>query len=123
MEKGQSLQEEMLRRLDNYILNNENGRKILANSEFAAIFRQSSLDIEAICSIFDISPKQREYIEDSPAGQGVLVFGDDKAIIENKAYNLPSGVKVMTPKAYSVHTKNQSFMQRLTFQNERPSLY
>ena len=25
MEKGQSLQEEMLRRLDNYILNNENG--------------------------------------------------------------------------------------------------
>ena len=48
---------------------------------------------------------------------------NDKAIIENKAYNLPSGVKVMTPKAYSVHTKNQSFMQRLTFQNERPSLY
>ena len=49
---------------------------------------------------------------------------DNKAIIENKAYNLPSGViKLMTPKAYSVHTKKQSFMQRLTFQNERPSLY
>ena len=77
------------------VLNNENGRKILANSEFAAIFRQSSLDIEAICSIFDIS--QREYIEDSPAGQGVLVFGDDKAIIENNV-----------PEDYYIYTLNQT---------------
>ena len=79
------------------VLNNENGRKILANSEFAAIFRQSSLDIEAICSIFDISPKQREYIEDSPAGQGVLVFGDDKAIIENNV-----------PEDYYIYKLNQT---------------
>ena len=41
---------------------------------------------------------------------------NDKAIIENKAYNLPSGVnKLMTPKICPVPTKKPSFMERWIF--------
>ena len=41
---------------------------------------------------------------------------NNKTIVENKAYNLPSGViKLMTPKICPVPTKKQSFMERWVF--------
>ena len=42
-------------------------------------------------------------------------------IVENKAYNLPSGIiQLMTPKTGFVHTKKQSFMGRWLFKMKDP---
>ena len=49
------------------VLNNEDGRKILSNSEFAMILKQKPLDLPAICKIFDISDEESRYVTDSPS--------------------------------------------------------
>lgn len=51
------------------VIRNEQGCKILSNSEFAMILKQKTLDLTAICKIFDISDEEAKYIIDSPAGQ------------------------------------------------------
>ena len=48
------------------------------------ILKQKTLDLPAICRIFDISEEEYKYITDSPAGQGIIVFGDDKIIFRNQ---------------------------------------
>lgn len=60
------------------MLENEQGRKILSNSEFAVILKQKALDLPHICGIFNISEEESRYIEgDAKAGEGLLVFGSD----------------------------------------------
>lgn len=49
------------------VIKNEDGRKILSNSEFAMILKQKTLDLPAICKIFDISDEESRYIIDSPS--------------------------------------------------------
>lgn len=67
------------------MLNNEQGRKMLSNSEFAVILKQKTLDLPAICNIFGISEEEAKYVEgDSPTGQGLLVFGSDVIPFSNK---------------------------------------
>lgn len=52
------------------VLRNEDGRKILSNSEFAMILKQKPLDLPAICKIFDISDEEARYVTDSPSRTG-----------------------------------------------------
>ena len=67
------------------MLENEQGRKILSNSEFAIILKQKALDLPHICGIFNISEEEAKYIEgDPPAGQGLLVYGADKIPFSNR---------------------------------------
>lgn len=66
------------------VIKNEDGCKILSNSEFAMILKQKPLDLPPICRIFDISEEEAQYITDSPAGQGIIVYGDDKVIFRNQ---------------------------------------
>ena len=66
------------------VLKNEDGCKILSNSEFAMILKQKPLDLPAICKIFDISEEEARYVTDSPSGQGIIVYGDDKVIFRNQ---------------------------------------
>jgi len=66
------------------VINNEDGRKILSNSEFAMILKQKSLDLPPICKIFDISDEEANYVTDSPSGQGIIVYGEDKVIFRNQ---------------------------------------
>lgn len=67
------------------MLENEQGRKILSNSEFALILKQKALDLPHIANIFNISEEESRYVEgDSPVGQGVLVFGSDKIPFLNR---------------------------------------
>lgn len=67
------------------MLNNEQGRKMLSNSEFAVILKQKTLDLPAICNIFGISEEEARYVEgDAPTGQGLLVFGSDVIPFSNK---------------------------------------
>lgn len=49
------------------VIKNEQGCKILSNSEFAMILKQKPLDLPAICKIFDISDEESRYVVDSPA--------------------------------------------------------
>lgn len=49
------------------VIKNEDGCKILSNSEFAMILKQKTLDLPAICKIFDISDEESRYIIDSPS--------------------------------------------------------
>lgn len=66
------------------VIKNEQGCKILSNSEFAIILKQKPLDLPAICKIFDISDEEARYVIDSPAGQGVIVYGEDKVAFRNQ---------------------------------------
>lgn len=66
------------------VIKNEQGCKILSNSEFAMILKQKPLDLPAICKIFDISDEESRYVIDSPAGQGILVYGEDKVAFRNQ---------------------------------------
>lgn len=67
------------------VLENEQGRKILSNSEFAIILKQKPLDLPHICSIFGISKEESRYVEgDAPMGQGLLVYGSDVIPFTNK---------------------------------------
>lgn len=60
------------------VLNNEQGRKMLSNSEFACILKQKALDLPNIQEIFDISSELATYVQDPPHGQGIVVYGKDK---------------------------------------------
>ena len=66
------------------VIKNEQGCKILSNSEFAMILKQKPLDLPAICKIFDISEEESKYVIDSPAGQGIIVYGEDKVAFRNQ---------------------------------------
>ena len=66
------------------VIKNEQGCKILSNSEFAMILKQKPLDLPAICKIFDISDEESKYVIDSPAGQGIVVYGEDKVAFRNQ---------------------------------------
>lgn len=52
------------------VIKNEDGRKILSNSEFAMILKQKALDLPPICKIFDISEEEARYVTDSPSRTG-----------------------------------------------------
>lgn len=66
------------------VIMNSQGCKILSNSEFAMILKQKPLDLPAICKIFDISEEESKYVIDSPAGQGIVVYGEDKVAFRNQ---------------------------------------
>ena len=66
------------------VIKNEEGCKILSNSEFALILKQKALDLPVICKIFDISDEESRYVMDSPAGQGIIVYGEDKVAFRNQ---------------------------------------
>lgn len=66
------------------VLKSEQGCKILSNSEFAMILKQKPLDLPAICKIFDISDEEARYVIDSPVGQGLVVYGEDKVAFRNQ---------------------------------------
>ncbi len=66
------------------IIKNEQGCKILSNSEFALLLKQKPLDIPVIAKIFDISDEEAQYFIDSPAGQGLIVYGEDKVAFRNQ---------------------------------------
>ena len=80
------------------MLDNEQGRKILSNSEFAIILKQKALDLPHICSIFNISDEEAKYIEgDPPSGQGLLVYSSDKIPFSNRI-----------PKDYTIYKVNNT---------------
>lgn len=60
------------------------GCKIISNSEFAIILKQKVLDLTAICKIFNISEEESQFIIDSKAGQGLLVYGENKIPFKNQ---------------------------------------
>lgn len=66
------------------VLSNEQGCKILSNSEFALLLKQKPLDLPPICSIFNISNEEASYISKASSGTGMVVFGDDKYPFRNR---------------------------------------
>lgn len=61
------------------VYDNESGRKILANAEFALILKQSTSDMGLIKALYDISDGEASYFaSDAKRGQGVIVYGPDK---------------------------------------------
>ena len=59
--------QQLLHKIYGDVIQNEQGCKILSNSEFAMILKQKTLDLPAICKIFDISDEESKYVIDSPA--------------------------------------------------------
>lgn len=66
------------------VIKSEQGCKILSNSEFAMLLKQKPLDLPVICKIFNISEEESKYIIDSPAGQGLIVYGEDIVAFRNQ---------------------------------------
>lgn len=79
------------------VLRCEQGRNILSNSEFAVILKQKALDIEPICKIFGISDEEKLFVMDSPAGQGLIVYGEDIVAF-----------KLQVPEDYYIYELNQT---------------
>lgn len=79
------------------ILKNEQGEKILSNSEFAIILKQKPLDLPNIQSIFGISNEEAGYIIDPPPGQGILCYAQDKVVFRNEV-----------PKDFYIYNLNQT---------------
>lgn len=79
------------------VLRCEQGRNILSNSEFAAILKQKALDLPPICQIFGISDEEAQYVTDSPAGQGLIVYGEDIVTF-----------KLKVPEDYYIYELNQT---------------
>ena len=80
------------------VIKNEQGCKILSNSEFAMILKQKPLDLPSICSIFNISDEESMYVQgDAPTGQGLVVFGSDVIPFTNKV-----------PKDYLIYKVNNT---------------
>lgn len=66
------------------ILENEQGNKILGNSEFALILKQKPEDLRNVSQIFGISESEQEYVgPDCPPGQGIMVYAKDKIVFRN----------------------------------------
>lgn len=85
------------------VLNNEQGRKILNNTEFALILKQKSIDRALVCNQFEISENESRYIaNDAKSGQGIIVYGHDKIPFQNlvpnefKIYELNNTDKMAT---------------------------
>lgn len=74
----------LLHKIYGDVIRNEQGCKILSNSEFGMILKQKPLDLPAICKIFDISNEEAKYVMDSPAGQGIIVYAEDKVPFRNQ---------------------------------------
>lgn len=66
------------------VIKSEQGCKILSNSEFAMLLKQKPLDLPVICKIFNISEEESKYVIDSPAGQGLIVYGEDIVAFRNQ---------------------------------------
>lgn len=79
------------------VLENEHGRKILGNSEFAVILKQKNTDLEGISSVFNISKEEESYVLDSPSGQMLLIYGNDV---------IPCSLKV--PEEYHLYELNNT---------------
>lgn len=82
------------------VLNNEQGQKILSNSEFALLLKQKPLDLAQLSQIFDISKEEGDYITDSSVGKGLLVYGSESV--------LPFEFKV--PKNTEIYRLNETSM-------------
>ena len=79
------------------VLKNEQGQKILSNSEFALILKQKPLDLPNIQGIFGISNEEAGYIMDPPPGQGILCYANDRIVFRNEV-----------PKEYFIYNLNQT---------------
>lgn len=66
------------------VIKSEQGCKIFSNSEFAMLLKQKPLDLPVICKIFNISEEESKYVIDSPAGQGLIVYGEDIVAFRNQ---------------------------------------
>lgn len=66
------------------VLQKEQGRKILGNSDFALLLRQMPVDIPEIMRIFGISNEEVSYITGKGAGRGMIVFAQEKIPFVNK---------------------------------------
>ena len=73
------------------------GQNILSNSECAILLKQKPLDMPPICKIFNISDEELTFIDDSPQGQGLLVYGNDKIPFKNTV-----------PEDYYIYKLNQT---------------
>lgn len=66
------------------VLNNEQGNKILSNSEFALILKQKPIDLVNVAALFGISESEQASIgKTCQPGQGILVYDDSRVIFRN----------------------------------------
>ena len=67
---------------------------MLANSEFVALLRQSSTDLDAVADALNISEAQLDYVNNAQAGTGLLRFGsvvipfDETVSKDSKLYQM-----------------------------------
>ncbi len=67
---------------------------MLANSEFVALLRQSSTDLDTVADALNISEAQLDYVNNAPAGTGLLRFGsvvipfDETVSKDSKLYHM-----------------------------------
>ena len=61
------------------LLLSDTARRILSNTEFAQLLNQSATDRQEIAHIFNLAPRQLQYVTNSNEGEGLIIAG--KAIV------------------------------------------
>lgn len=76
------------------LLNNDDARLMLANSDFLALLGQNATDADALCTLLHFSEDQRRFFTNVPRGSGLLRSGsavipfDGRIPTESKLYGL-----------------------------------
>ena len=73
-----------------YMLDHEEARNMVLNSDYILLFKQSPLDRQAWAKLLDFSPQEEAYIDESiKAGEGLLIAGGARVPIKD---DFPKGM-------------------------------
>ncbi len=73
------------------LLDNKHAKKMLANSEFIILLSQFKDEREKLGDLFGLSEIEKQYLEDSEVGTGLIKFGNNFTIFDNQ---IPKDSKV-----------------------------
>ena len=81
---------------------------IFENSDFVVMLNQGPGDRKLLATMLNISEKQLNFVQNAPAGEGLLVFGDIKIPFRNPFPQDTQMYKLMTTKPKEVLVSTSS---------------
>jgi type IV secretory pathway VirB4 component len=90
------------------LLLSDTARRILSNTEFAMLLNQSATDRQEIAHIFNLAPRQLQYVTNSNEGEGLIIAGKSVVPFRDRFPSDTSIYKVLTTKFDEVYTTAQT---------------
>jgi hypothetical protein len=84
------------------LLLSDTARRILSNTEFAILLNNAASDRQELAHLFNLSPRQQQYITNSLEGQGLIIAGKNIVPFQDRFPKDTSIYKVLTTKPEEV---------------------